>query len=137
MSVPRLWFLPSYTLRGMMVAVAIAGALSAAAAFAIRRAALLRQAEFHRAEAQRDAESMERSLRPVGGIPMHANPKKLRRPRYEWRGGASLTLVDPTTEPAYLRAEASSKHHTLMQDRHRRAARRPRLPVAPDPHEPR
>ena len=114
MPLPRVRF----TMRRMMIAVAIAGLISGGAAIGRRWQSLRARAVYHATEEWR----MRTLVR--GGF-LHETDAAGRRKRREVNDGADRE-----------RARELVLYHALMNDRYQRAARRPWLSVPTDPPEP-
>jgi hypothetical protein len=107
-----------FTVRGLMIAVAVAGALLGAAVEALR---LRRRSAEYAALAGRHAAN-ERTFRAIAA----AGP-----------GGALLLIAHgPGTRSRRTTPGAEADHEAALRLKYERAARYPWLPVAPDPPEP-
>jgi hypothetical protein len=114
MRLPRFRF----TVRRMMVVVAIVGTLFGFTAIGIRRSAFLRRAEAH-GKAAREQEAIAEYLAIARTYKINA-------------AGTGFILTPDWSG----RAKALRSYHDQLQNKYLRAARYPWLPVAPDPHMP-
>lgn len=105
-----LWFLPRFTVRGLMIAGAVAGVVMAARELSGRRAGYLMRAGEHSSQAWHLREAARNTA---------------------WYGHG-LTDLRHYRE----RSERAATWHDSLRSKYERAARSPWLPVGPDPPEP-